>query len=138
MNAGSAQSETATLFDAEAAEQVNEEINQTITIEEIEKYVKTLKNGKPAGIDSVLNEHIKSTFHILGPVYVKLFNIILDSGILPEVWTLGVIKPIYKQKEDIRKSENYRPITLVSCLGKLFTGIISSRLKVNAFYRHNK
>lgn len=128
VNAGNAQSETATLFDTEAAEQVNEEINQTITIEEIEKYVKTLKNGKSAGIDSVLNEHIKSTFHILGPVYVKLFNIILDSGILPEVWTLGVIKPIYKQKGDVRNPENYRPITLVSCLGKLFTGIISSRL----------
>lgn len=107
---------------------MNEEINQRITIEEIEKYAKSLKNGKSGGIDSVFNEHITSTLHIMGPIYVKLFNVILDSGILPEVWTLGLIKPIYKQKGDVENPENYRPITLVSSLGKFFTGIISSRL----------
>ena len=34
----------------------------------------------------------------MGPVYEKLFNIILDSGALPEVWSVGLIKPIYKKK----------------------------------------
>ena len=64
----------------------------------------------------------------MGPVYEKLFNIILDSGVLPEVWSVGLIKPIYKQKGEKNKPENYRPITLVSCIGKLFTGILSNRL----------
>ena len=35
----------------------------------------------------------------MGPVYEKLFNIILDSGALPEVWSVGLIKPIYKKGE---------------------------------------
>ena len=64
----------------------------------------------------------------LGPVYEKLFNIILDSGALPKVWSVGLIKPIYKKKGEKSNPENYRLITLVSCLGKLFTGILSNRL----------
>ena len=75
-----------------------------------------------------MNEHIKSTWHFTGPVYEKLFNIILDNGALPEVWSVGLIKPIYKKKGGKSNPENYRPITLVSCLGKLFTGILSNRL----------
>ena len=75
-----------------------------------------------------MNTHIKSTFHIMGPVYEKIFNIILDSGVLPEVWSVGLIKPNYKQKGEKDNPENYRPITLVSCIGKLFTGILSNRL----------
>ena len=108
--------------------QSNEQINMRITLTEIEKQIKSLKNNKSLDIDLVMNEHIKSTFHIMGPIYEKLFNIILDSGVLPEVWSVGLIKPIYKRKGEKTKPENYRPITLVSCIGKLFTGILSNRL----------
>ena len=34
------------------------------------------------------------------PVYEKLFNIIFNTGIIPEYWLLGNIKPIYKNKGD--------------------------------------
>ena len=64
----------------------------------------------------------------MGPLYEKLFNLILDTGIVPETWTRGMIKPVFKQKCDILDPENYRRITLLSCVGKLFTGIISNRL----------
>jgi len=62
------------------------------------------------------------------PVYVKHFNRILSSGTLPESWLSGTIIPIYKNKGDIKQPENHRPITLLSCLGKLFTSIINQRL----------
>ena len=63
------------------------------------------------------------------PIYTKLFNLVFNSGKIPESWTLGVIKPIYKNKGDPKLPENYRPITILSCLGKLFTLIIDNRLK---------
>jgi hypothetical protein len=31
-------------------------------------------------------------------IYCKLFNIVLNTGIIPENWTCGVIKPIFKNK----------------------------------------
>jgi hypothetical protein len=41
---------------------------------------------------------------------------------------VGNIIPIYKNKGDSNDPNNFRPITLVSCLGKLFTAILSERL----------
>ncbi|MES9881062.1 MAG: reverse transcriptase domain-containing protein [Sedimenticola sp.] len=110
----------------------NDEINVPFTIEELEKVCKSLNNNKANGDDSVVNEHIKASFKCMSHIYVKLFNIILDSGKVPESWTSGIIKPIYKQKGDSSKPENYRPITLVSCMGKFFTSVINNRLQAYA------
>ena len=77
---------------------IENEINQPITETEILNNVKLLTHNKSPGSDSIVNEHIKSTVHILLPVYLKLFNLILDTGIIPESWTIGVIKPIYINK----------------------------------------
>lgn len=107
----------------------SKEINQLITESEVLSTAKSLKNNKSPGLDCIVNEHIKSTIHIMLPVYVKLFNLIFDTGIIPESWTTGVIKPIFKNKGSPEAPENYRPITLLSCFGKLFTAIINNRLK---------
>ena len=64
------------------------------------------------------------------PIYKQTFNLILDCGIIPESWSVVIIKPIYKNKGDPIKPENYRPITILSCFGKLFTLILNNRLKV--------
>ena len=47
---------------------------------------------------------------------------------LPDIWLQGVIIPIYKSAS-LRSPENYRPITILSCIGKLFTSILNNRLK---------
>ena len=101
------------------------ELYRPITEAEILLCTKMLKNNKSPGLDNILNEHIKSTINIMLPVYTKLFNIIYEKGIMPESWTNGNIKPIFKNKGDPQLPENYRPITLLSCLGKLFTAIIN-------------
>ena len=87
-----------------------------------------MKNGKAPGLDMILNEYIKSTSSIFLPIYEKLFNAILDTGHFPEQWSTGCIHPIYKNKGDKDNVKNYRPITILSCLGKLFTSVLNSRL----------
>lgn len=106
----------------------DDELNGPITPDEILRAVKSLKNNKSPGLDNVLNEHLKSTVTLMCPLYVKLFNVILDTGIVPECWTLGNIRPIFKNKGDPKNPENYRPITLLSNFGKLFTAVINNRL----------
>ena len=107
----------------------SEDINREITTDEILKAVKGLKNNKSPGIDDIINEQIKNSITIMMKIYLKLFNAVFNSGVIPESWTLGIIKPIYKNKGDPQQPENYRPISLLSCLGKLFTCIINNRLK---------
>lgn len=65
-------------------------------------------------------------------LYCKLFNIVLDTGIIPDTWTNGIIKPLYKNKGNPLDPDNFRAITLISCLGKLFTSIINTRLNIFA------
>ena len=108
--------------------QINIELNQPISQNEVLQAIKNLKNNKSPGPDSVLNEHIKSTTNLLLPIYTQLFNAIFDTGIFPESWALGEILPIYKNKGNMKLPENYRPITLLSCLGKLFTAVLNNRL----------
>ena len=50
---------------------------------------------------------------------VNLFNRILDTGKYPALWSFGLIVPIHK-KDDWSKVENYRGITLLSALDKIF------------------
>ena len=62
-----------------------------------------VKNGKSCGDDLIMNEYIKSTCEIFMPVYVKLFNIIFDSGNVPESWLVGNILPLYKNNGDKKR-----------------------------------
>ena len=61
-------------------------LNDPISNKEINTAIKLLKLNKSSGIDDVLNEHIISTKHIFVPIYRKLFNLILENGIVPRDW----------------------------------------------------
>ena len=103
-------------------------LNGRITEDEIKEVIKKLKNNKAEGFDNISNEYIKHSMHVCLPLYVKLFNFMFDAGITPEKWSLGIIHPIYKNKGDPQDPDSYRGITLVSCLGKVYTAIINERL----------
>ena len=107
---------------------INEEINVEFTLDEIKSIIKKLKNGKACGIDHVRNEFLKFCPDQILSIFVKFFNIVLKTGIVPEVWCIGLILPLYKNKGDVNDPDNYRGITLLSCIGKLFTAIVNSRL----------
>lgn len=105
-----------------------EELDQPITITEILTAIKLLKAGKAMGSDSLMNEYFIESMDILGSHLCDIFNAILNSGFFPDKWTEGVIIPIHK-KGNIDDVNNYRGITLVSCLSKLFTTIINKRIE---------
>ena len=89
--------------------------------------VKYLNNGKAPGED-IINKYMKSTVNQFLSIHVNLFNMIFSSGIIPDSWLVGIIKPIYKNKGDPNNLNNYRAICLTSNMGKLFTLILNSRL----------
>jgi len=109
---------------------------------EIRKSVSKLKSSKSPGTDKILNEYIKTSLDKLMPIYVYLFNRVLDTGDVPEAWLIGKIIPIYKGKGNVTEPGNYRGITLLSCLGKLFTSMLNTRLsdfiKLNKILEENQ
>ena len=103
-------------------------LNTPFTEQEVRKQIQRLKNGKACGIDAIVNEFIKSSPPEMVALLVKFFNLILISETMPSNWSIGVIIPIFKNKGTQTDPGNYRGITLLSCLGKLFTGLINQRL----------
>jgi hypothetical protein len=71
---------------------------------------------------------MKTTSNQFVDIYEKLFNLIFDTGINPESRLLATIKPFYQNKSNKNDPKNYRPITILSCLSKLFTAILNNRL----------
>lgn len=95
-----------------------------------------LKNNKSSSNDKIINEYIKYTSHIMLPIYVSIFNIVFDCGIIPESWLEGIIRLLNKNSGNPKSPENYRPITILSSFGKLFTAILNLRLN-NFLQFHN-
>ena len=104
-----------------------EELNGSITQEEIMCAIKQLKNGRSGGPDKFLNEFFVYGIGSLSPFLSVLFNKIFDTGYFPESWSEGYIVPLHK-KGKLDDVSNFRGITLLSALGKIFTRILNNRL----------
>ena len=103
------------------------ELDNRITDKEVLNTLRSLKNGKACGADLISNEMLKAGANLLLPVFTKIFNLSLSSGHFPNQWGQGRIMSIHK-KGDVHDPSNYRGITITGCLGKVFNGILNSRI----------
>ena len=71
---------------------------------------------------------LKNSQTYLLPCTVKLFNLILSSGVYPQKWKMGYIKSLYKG-DDATDPGNYRGITVMPYLAKIFNSILNNRLQ---------
>ena len=104
------------------------DINEPFTISEVKEICNTLKNNKACCKDLILNDFLKNSPHECHELITNYFNAILDTGCVPDDWCVGVIKPLFKNKGSMDDPDNYRGITLHSCMGKLFTALLNNRL----------
>ena len=87
-----------------------------------------LKNHKDVGYDSICNDMIKCLVEIKFINAVRsLFNAICLKSYFSKLWKISYITPIFKD-DDFFDPNNYRGISVSSCLGKLFTLIMNERL----------
>lgn len=106
--------------------QGSEEIPE-ITSSEISAAMKEMKNNKSADEDGIAIETIKEGGTTILKVLRTLFNKCLEEGKTPSKWDNASIILLYK-KGDITNLSNYRSISLLSHIYKLFTKILTKRL----------
>ena len=70
----------------------------------------------------------KPTVHIMAPHLTSLFNIIYDSGVYPDSYTVTMITAILKGKGSKSIESNYRGISVSCVLAKLYGSVIGARL----------
>ena len=56
----------------------------------------------------------------LAPALTHLFNLSLQMQYLPNDWKLARVTPIYKGKGEVSAETNYRPISVISHVAKIF------------------
>ena len=83
-----------------------------------------LRNGKAAGKHEITGEMIKDGGDRVVDWIWRVCNMTFQSGVVPEDWRSVVIVPQYKGKEERNECKNYKGITLLSVVGKMYAGIL--------------
>ena len=94
---------------------------------DIESSIKEIpKNSSPGpdGVSAILLRECADVLKV--PIYI-LWRASLDSGKLPKYMKSSIVTPVFKGG-DRSQAENYRPISLISHLCKLFERIIVKKL----------
>ena len=100
----------------------------SIQEDDVSKLLKKLgteSNMDVLGFDSKL---LSDSSEIIAPILCKLFNVSLTTGILPKDWKAASVTPIFKGKGEMSDKSNYRPISLISHISKLFEIFVHRQL----------
>ena len=95
----------------------------SITANEVESVLKALQTGKASGPDAINNRILKELAKPLSFPLSDLFNASLIKGKVPALWKQANVTPIHK-KNDPSEITNYRPISLLSTVGKVLEKIV--------------
>ena len=97
-------------------------------MEELQKAINQLCNGKSPGADGLPAELFKSGGPILHHALLNLVHKIWSEECTPGDFKSSTVIPLYKGKGDKKSVDNYRGISLLSCAGKLLARILVNRL----------
>ena len=107
-------------------------INRMFATErEVLALLNSLNPNESCGPDKLPSRLLSLTAILIYEPLTKLFNLSLSQGIYPSKWKEAVVQPIFKNKGSSSDVNNYRPISLLPSLSKIFEKIVFDRV-----YKH--
>ena len=103
----------------------SDELDQGITLTELNNSINNLKSGKSTASDLISSEMLKNLNSDFRSALLKVFNTCLANATYP--WHNSIMTPLLK-KGDKYDPDNYRSICVGSVLGKLYSNILLGRL----------
>ena len=95
---------------------------------EIQLVIGSLKSSKACGPNSIPTNILLEFSELLVTPLVSIINMSFKEGVFPSLNKKAIICPIYK-KGDKKSCENYRPISLLSNMSKIFERLMYNRLE---------
>ncbi len=97
---------------------------------EVRDIITILQTNKACGYDLISHRMLKGTITSVSKPLAILFNRSVNECQFPMAWKLASVIPIFK-KGCPQTPSNYRPISLLSCLGK-----VMERIMFKHIYNH--
>lgn len=102
---------------------------KAVTPEEMIKTIQSLNNSKASGPYSVPPVAVLNNLLFeISDILTKIINLSFETGIFPEDLKIAKVIPIFKNKGSNQDCNNYRPISLLSNVDKIFEKLVHSRL----------
>lgn len=119
--------QTLHLVDPEFRFAEDEYYNTEFSLRELEWALRTC-SGQSAGGDEIGYPMLQHLPPSAKTTLLEIYNKIWNSGTIPNDWKEGIVVPIPKPGKNPMVIGNQRPITLVSCVGKLLEKMVNRRL----------
>ena len=103
-------------------------LDRLLTLEELEKAVMSLANGKSPGPDGITSEFYKKFWYLIKDKFLDYINTAKKLG-FRDLRNRSSTTLIYKHKGELYKLDNYRPIALINIDIKILTKVLSNRLR---------
>ena len=100
---------------------------KTVFSGSVDKALKKMKTSFGFGPDGFASHFIKIAFPVISYTLCKIYNMSIESGIIPDSWKLARVTPIFKNGSTENRS-NYRPISVLPVLSRLFEKLIYDQL----------
>lgn len=108
--------------------QPHEEV-EPFSMKELEKEIRSLRKRKAKDKAGIIAELLKAGGTALKTALLTLYNAVIKKDVAPPAtWKESCVIVLFKDG-DPKMPENYRPITLVRLLYKLFTRLLLARIK---------
>ena len=91
--------------------------------DEVKNILLSLDTNKATGHDRISNKLLKECAESLCGPLTFIFRLSLRLGIFPDAWKEAIVSAIFK-KLDPSLCKNYRPISLLSCISKVFEKVV--------------
>lgn len=103
------------------------DLERPFVVDEVLKTLSGLDQKKGAGPDGLPPRFWKGTAAAISAPLTAIYNASLSTGVFPQLWKQAYITAIHKS--GLRsKIENYRQISILSCLAKVMDNLMSQRL----------
>jgi hypothetical protein len=101
--------------------------NFAVTPQEVFDVLSALNASSAMGLDGLHPKLLKECAEQLSRPLCLLFNLSLQSGLIPDAWRESLVVPIFKGKSRYDPL-NYRPVSLTSVCCKSMERVVSARL----------
>ena len=94
----------------------------------VKKIIMNLDLSKASGRDCIPMVVLKNCQPELSYILVELFNKCLKESCFPGYWKVSSVVPVFKNVGERSTAKNYRPVSLLSVVSKVFEKLVNNRI----------